>query len=253
MSTAHTLRYPGLIRRAVQRGAWIHVASDYVGAEVAEVFGVDPARITTVPLGVTADVPGDAGRGATLAGGPRYVLAIGTIEPRKDLPLLVDAFDALAADDPDLRLVLAGADGWGAEELGARVERSPHRSRIVRLGYVADQDRADLLAGARVLCYPSRYEGFGLPPLEAMAAGTPVVATAVGSIPEVLGDAASLVPPGDRDALGAALTLLIDDDEARSRHRTAGRARVQLYPWARTAEGLAALYRRARAATSSSS
>lgn len=245
MSTAHTLRYLGLIHRAARRGAWIHVPSDHVGTEVVDVFGIPPERVVTVHHGIDGGMPGDPERGAALAGGDRYVLSVATAEPRKDLPLLVDAFDRLAADDADVRLVLAGPDGWGATQLAERVGRSPHRARIVRPGWVPDEDRAALLAGARVLAYPSRYEGFGLPPLEAMAVGTPVVATAVGAIPEVLGDAAALVPPSDVDALAAAILRLLDDDAERARRRDLGIARAATYTWAAAASGLVDLYERA--------
>lgn len=245
MSTADTLEYPALIRRAVDRGAWVHADSSYGAAEIVEVFGVDPGRVVVVPLGVTPPPPGDADRGRRLAGAERYVLAVGTVEPRKDLPGLVDAFDLLATDDAELRLVVAGPDGWGAEALSERLARSPHRQRIVRLGWVSDADRGALLRGAALLAYPSRYEGFGLPPLEAMSVGTPVVATAVGPLPEVLGDAATLVPPADPAALASAIASLLGDEAALDDHRRRGRERAARYRWDDCARGLTDLYRRA--------
>ena len=126
-------------------------------------------------------------------GTDRYVLAIGTAEPRKDLPGLVRAFDSMASRMHDVALVLAGPPGWGSAALEEAVSRSPFASRIVVTGYVDDLDR--LLSGAAVLAYPSLYEGFGLPTLEAMAAGVPVVTTTAGALPEVVGDAAVLVKP----------------------------------------------------------
>ena len=127
------------------------------------------------------------------------------------------------------RLVVAGPDGWGAEAFDAAVARARHRSRIIRLGWVDDQARADLLAGAIVFAYPSKYEGFGLPPLEAMAAGTPVVATTAGALPEVVGDAARLVPPGDADALAGALQACWTTAWCGTTARTAGRERARRY------------------------
>ena len=235
LCTADVLQYPALIRRAVAGGAHLHAVSRFVGDELVEVFRIAPERVHVVANGVdpAAVAGGDADRGAALAGGPRYVLAIGTIEPRKDHAGLVRAFDAVAVDDPDIRLVLAGADGWAADALRAALERSTaaKAGRIVRLGFVPDADRADLLAGALCLAYPSVYEGFGLPPLEAMAAGTAVVATAAGALPEVLGDAATLVPVGDTDALAGALAAVTGDDGHRRRLVERGRARAAAASW----------------------
>jgi glycosyltransferase involved in cell wall biosynthesis len=242
MSTADTLQYPGLIRRALRRGAWVHTESQFVADEIVAVYGADPERVVVVALGVTTPAEAAPTRGRALAGCDRYVLALGTVEPRKDLPLLVDSFERIAEAHSDLRLVIAGPDGWGADALTDRIARSTHADRIVRLGWVDDADRGALLRGASVLAYPSRYEGFGLPPLEAMAAGTPVVATAVGALPEVLGDAAVLVAPSDPDALAEALTALVDDDTARQAAITHGRARAARYSWSACADGLAALY-----------
>ena len=149
-----------------------------------------------------------AARGRLPAGTERYVLAVGTAEPRKDLPGLVRAFDQLAGERADLALVLAGPDGWGTEALAAAIDASAHRRRVVRTGWVDPGGLSALVRGAAVLAYPSLYEGFGFPPLQAMAAGVPVVATTAGALPEVLGDAAALVPaadprPGRRPGRGA--------------------------------------------------
>ncbi len=141
-----------------------------------------------------------------------------------------------------MSLVVAGPDGWGVDDFDRAVARATHGARIVRLGWVGPDQRAALLRGATALAYPSRYEGFGLPPLEAMAAGVPVVATDAGALPEVLGDAADLVPVGAdlapaarADALAAALVRVLDDDEHRARLVTAGRDRAAAYSWDTTA------------------
>jgi alpha-1,3-rhamnosyl/mannosyltransferase len=145
-------------------------------------------------------------------------------------------------------LVIAGPDGWGAAALTDAIANARHRDRIVRLGYIDDEARAGLLRGATVFAFPSVYEGFGLPPLEAMRTGVPVVATAAGSLPEVLGDAALLVPPGDADALAEALGQAVVDPVVRSRLIGAGHAQAGRYSWERCADGLVAVYGKAATA-----
>ena len=125
----------------------------------------------------------------------------------------------------------------------AAVDASASRHRIVRTGWVEPRDLAALVAAASVLAYPSLYEGFGFPPLQAMEAGVPVVATRAGSLPEVLGDGALLVDTGDEDALAGAIDALFGDDALRSRLVAAGRAWSARFSWERCAEGLEVLYR----------
>jgi glycosyltransferase involved in cell wall biosynthesis len=172
------------------------------------------------------------------------VLALGTVEPRKNLPRLVAAFDLEAARDCNLRLVVAGPDGWGTEAFTESVRKARHRDRVLRLGYVDDPVRADLLAGARVLAYPSLDEGFGHPPLEAMRAGVPVVAARAGSLPEVLGDAALLVDPSSPTAIADALHAANTDDDTRAQLVAAGHDRVARYTWSRATDELVTLYRK---------
>ena len=244
-----TLAYPGLIRRAIHRGAWVHTDSAFVADEVMEAFGADPSRVRVVNPGVPAlPVPAESAATAVLrrllpAGIGRFCLAIGTAEPRKDLPGLVRAFDAVAEHQADVALVLAGPPGWGERTLDAAIAGAMARGRIVRTGWVTQPDLAALLARASVLAYPSLYEGFGFPPLQAMRAGVPVVATRAGSLPEVLGDAAVLVEPGDHDGLVEALARCLDDEAERQRLIAAGTAWSARYSWERCGEGLETLYR----------
>lgn len=253
MCTPATLAFPDLIRRAAARGAWVQVPSRFVAAEVVELLGADPSRVRVVPLGVP-DLPApDLGAPArTLPeGATRYVLAVGTAEPRKDLPGLVAAFDRVVGEGGpsrrDLALVLAGPDGWGSDALDAAIAAARAGSRIVRTGWVDDATLAGLLGGATLLAYPSRYEGFGFPPLQAMARRVPVVATRAGSLEEVLGDAAELVDPGDADALAGAISRVLDDDALRRALVARGTARAARYGWDRCAAGFADLYREALA------
>ncbi len=234
-----TLVYPDFIRRAVARGAWVHTDSEFVAAEVIEAFAVPPERVRAIHPGVPALAEGGTSPPLPVE---RYILAVGTVEPRKDYPGLVAAFDRLAGARPDVGLVVAGAEAWGAEPFHAAVAASPHRDRIIRPGYLAGPDLAALIRGAAVLAYPSRYEGFGFPPLQAMAVGVPVVATAVGSIPEVVGDAAATVPVGDPDALADALAGVLDDRDRAAAQVAAGRARAAIFSWESLAEGMLSLY-----------
>jgi len=236
LATATSRRYPHLIRRAVRAGAWVHTGSSFVAAEIVEHFGVPPERVKVVPPGV--DRP--ASRQPKTGGRP-YVLGLGRVEPRKDFPGLVRAFDELAGSHPDLELVVAGPPGWDEDRLGQAVRASPYRDRIRRLGWV--DDAASLIAGAQVFAYPSLYEGFGLPPLEAMALGVPVVATSAGAVPEVVGEAALLVAPGDTAALAGALERLLSDAAARAELVAAGERRAGLFTWEACAEGLVDAYR----------
>jgi glycosyltransferase involved in cell wall biosynthesis len=244
LCTNDTLEFPSLLRRSLRRGAWVHTVSRFVGDEVIDMLGVPAERVVVIPNGVTTAPAGDAARGVALATSERYILAIGTVEPRKDLPRLVAAFDSIADDHRDVKLVVAGPEGWGAEQFRMAARRAAHRDRIVRLGWVTDADRNALLRGATVFAYPSLYEGFGLPPLEAMSAGVPVVTTDTGGITEVVGDAAILVPPGDTDALADGLAKVLADASLAEDLRARGRTNIERFSWDRTARELATLYHR---------
>jgi glycosyltransferase involved in cell wall biosynthesis len=245
-----SLAYPDLIRRAARRGAWIHTHTEFIAAEVTELLGIDRARVVAVASGVPplppAAPPGSGPRPGLRPAQP-YILAIGTIEPRKDYPTLIAAFDCLAAIHPDVRLVIAGADGWGSEAVTTVIAGSPHRDRILRPGYLDAGQLAGLLRGASVLAYPSRYEGFGYPPLQAMAAGVPVVATRAGCLVETIGDAALMVDVGDTDALAQGLSRVLEDQAVRAQLVAAGTARAAGYTWERCATGLVGIYRQAAA------
>jgi glycosyltransferase involved in cell wall biosynthesis len=244
------VRYFGwAMRRAVQAADRVLCVSATTARDLAEQLGVPAARIEVTPLGTdlrpaAADAVAALRRRLGLDG--PYLLGLGTLEPRKDLPALVRAFGKLAGELPH-RLVLAGLPGWGSGAVAEAVAASGVADRILLAGYVPEHDKAALLTGADVFCYPSRYEGFGLPVLEAMACGTAVVTTTGGSLPEVAGDGALLVEPGDPEALAAAVAGLAGDPAARAELAARGRARAAAQTWQRCAELTVAAYRHALA------
>ncbi len=242
-----SLAYPGLIRRAVAGGAWIHTPSQFVADQVIEEFDVDPDRVRAVHHGIAhLDGPGDPDAALPFnlpVGCQRFVLAIGTIEPRKDYPSLVEAFSSIASTYHDLALVIVGADGWGVEAYEDAVRSSSVASRIVRPGYLSDAELAVTLGRATMLAYPSVYEGFGFPPLQAMAAGIPVVTTVAGAVPEVVGGGALLVEPGDPDSLGGAMETILVGGRDVELLVERGRQRSAAFSWDNCAGGLADLYR----------
>jgi glycosyltransferase involved in cell wall biosynthesis len=156
----------------------------------------------------------------------------GTLEPRKDVPSLVRAFARVAATRRDLRLVITGADGWATRDARDAIARHRVASRVLRPGYLPAEVLPALLRRAAVVAYPSQYEGFGLPALEALACGAPLVTTKGSALAEVVGDAALLVPPADVDALASALERVLDDVDTERRLRHAGPVQAAQFTWA---------------------
>ncbi len=249
-----TLAYPGLIRRALGRGALIHTDSAFVAGEVQEAFGADPSRVRVVNPGIPVlPVPAEAEAAAVLQrllpAGRRRASAWPSARPSP-------ARTCRGWCTPSTRWPTStttwlsswpGPRGGGSRHLDAAIDAATNRERIVRTGWVTQPDLAALLARASVLAYPSLYEGFGFPPLQAMRAGVPVVATSAGSLPEVLGGAAALVEPGDHEGLVEALDRCLGDEEERRRLIAAGTAWSARYSWDRCGEGLDTLYRDAAA------
>ena len=246
-------RAGAVLRRRVRAGATVHASSRTTADRVRELLGTD--RIEVVHLGPPAPHPpsaaGPPARPATWTtelAGHRFVLALGTLERRKGIAGLVAAFGAVVAARPDARLVLAGAPGDDTAAVDAAIDAlaPAARTTVVRAGIVDAATKGWLLAHATALAYPSLDEGFGFPVLEAQQAGLPVVATDAGSIPEIAGAGATLVPVGDVDALAAALGRVLDDDGARAALVAAGCANLDRFSWAATAAALVDLYCRLR-------
>jgi glycosyltransferase involved in cell wall biosynthesis len=170
-----------------------------------------------------------------------YILAVGTLEPRKNLITLLKAYAQLPADAP--MLVLAGAHGWVDSPLFAAVQRLGLKQRVHFTGHVADELLPSLYSAAQVFVYPSLYEGFGLPVLEALACGTPVITSNTSSLPEVAGDAAILVDPNNPDQLTDQIKRLLSNQNLRAELSTRGPARAQQFTWQRTAQLTVDVYR----------
>jgi glycosyltransferase involved in cell wall biosynthesis len=219
----------------------------------AEVFvahhGVDTRRFRPDDPVPGSDADRLAGLDDRLLPGRPFLVFVGTIEPRKNLPQLVEAFSRIADLHPDVLLVLAGGAGWGADELDQAIGSSRIADRIVRTGYVPDDTVPALLRSSVGAVYPALYEGFGLPALEALACGTPLVTSVGTAMEEVAGDAALLVEPGDPPALADALDLLLTQGRDRSslveERRERGFRIVERHTWAASASRHVAAYRSA--------
>jgi glycosyltransferase involved in cell wall biosynthesis len=251
LCTPQVRAFEPAIRRAVARGATLHTGSEFVAGEIEEIFGPGlraAGRLVVIPLGIPSLGDGAQMPDAVAAalGEASFVVAIGTLEPRKNFAHLVGAFGELAARHADVRLVIAGHDGPARPEIEAAIARLPAgaRNRVVLAGAVSDAGRRALLENATLLAYPSIYEGFGFPVVEAMTAGVPVVAARAGSIPEVAADAALLFEPTNEQDIADKMDRVMTDDATRSELIARGRDRVHAFSWDHTARALASCYRR---------
>lgn len=249
-------RLPLMVRAATV----VVTPTESIRREVCQHMGVAPSKVFAVPE-APRRVFAPAGRDETLEARRRlgveddFLLAVGTVEPRKNLMALVLAFEELVRRRGErlrLRLVIAGPRGWLNRELLARAEHWVVKDRITFTGYVTDEDLRALYTSCRAFVYPSLYEGFGLPPLEAMACGAPVVASHIPALAETTGGAALLVPPSDVRALAEAVESALDDPSLAARLSQAGLAHAANFTWERAARLTLDVYREALARHSSS-
>ncbi len=241
--TGESARYYGQIGRAVSSAEAIIAVSESTAADLVSFAGADRRKIYVIPE--AADARFHPGPGSPPQS-PRYLLFVSTIEPRKNLPTLLEAYRQVRDAGrvrplPDLWV--AGRRGWLYEESLAAVARLGLTAQVRFLGEVAPDALADLYRGARLFALPSLYEGFGLGALEALACGTPVLASAAGGLPEVVGDAGILLPPRDPAAWAAALEQVLLDPARDAALRRAGPIQAARFSWAATARATLAVYR----------
>ena len=237
-------RIPLMIRRA----SMIIAPSEWTRGEVIEHFGIDPQRVRVIQEGARREMkplPASESEGVLrrhAIDGP-YLLYVGTIEPRKNLPVLLRAYDELLRTTPHRpRLVLCGGNGWKYDEVYRLVEELKLGEMVRFLGYVADEDLPALYSAAECFLYPSVYEGFGLPPLEAMACGTPVITSNASSLPEVVGEGGLMHDPEDVRALTIGMARVLGEADLRRHLREVGQSRAELFSWDRAARETQALY-----------
>ena len=242
--TAESRRHYGQVARVVGGVERVIVDSAWTAGDVQALLGVPAARVRVVHLAPTPARAPDGARVAAVRArygvDGAFLLYVGTLEPRKNLGTLLRAVARLGPGE-GAPLALAGPRGWLDEPIVAEATRLGERVRL--LGPVPAEDLAALYAAATTFVFPSLYEGFGLPPLEAMAAGTPVVAARASCLPEVLGDAALFVAPEDEAGLTEALRRVLGDAGLRAELRARGLAQVERYSWERTAATTLAVYR----------
>ncbi|HTI29785.1 MAG TPA: glycosyltransferase family 1 protein [Methylomirabilota bacterium] len=244
------MRLQATVRLAVRSSAVVVTPSHFSRARLLHHYDLDPDRVVVTPNGVLPPDGEGANRSVLLAAmgvEAPFVLQVGNLQPRKNVPRLIAAIAEARAGGVELELILAGQRDSGAREVDSAIARHQAEGWVRQVGYVDDERLAALYAAASVVAYVSVYEGFGLPVLEAMSRGTPVVAANRAAIPEVAGDAALLVDPYDVHAIAEALATAAADDRVRDRLRIAGPARAAAFSVTSLAEGTMRAYRTALA------
>jgi glycosyltransferase involved in cell wall biosynthesis len=241
------LRLPLVVRLA----DIIITPTESVKREVCQRLGVKASKVTAIPsaarLGFRPMAPAKTVPIRKRLGvEDDFLLFVGTLEPRKNLLTLLKAFQQTMGSSPRSQLVIAGGEGWLMDELFAFIKKSEIADRLCLTGYLKDEDLCALYSSCKAFIYPSVYEGFGLPPLEAMACGAPVIAGRIPALQETLGKAALLVEPMDVEELAQAITCLLQDESRRSKLGSAGQQHAAVYSWERTARLTLDVYRKLR-------
>jgi len=242
------LFFPAVMRQSSRRADRLISVSESTRQDMIRLLELPPKKIAVTPLAASqvfrvppaAEVADVCKRYGLIPG--RFLLYVGVLEPRKNVPHLLEAYSRIAQRFPDVPLVIAGKKGWMYEAIFERVSSLKLESRVHFPGYVAEEDLPGLYHGARAFVYPSRYEGFGLPVLEAMQCGVPVITSNISSMPEVAGDAALLVSPDDTAALTDAIARLMTDDELAHKLAQRGLVQAKRFTWERCARETLSVY-----------
>jgi glycosyltransferase involved in cell wall biosynthesis len=239
------------VRRTARRAAHILTVSEFSRQDIIKTYRLPPDKITVTyngceaqftPLGAAHETEAIKRKfGIT----KEYLLAVGSLQPRKNLVRLLHAYAKLRAQQPDfqLQLVLVGRQLWLYQEILREIKQQDFAADVIVTDYVSDENLPALYRSAVALVYPSLFEGFGLPPLEAMACGTPVITSNTSSLPEVVGPAALLIDPYDEAAIAQAIWQIARDSELRRRLQQAGLTQAQQFTWHAAAEKTLAVYR----------
>jgi glycosyltransferase involved in cell wall biosynthesis len=250
------LYFPPAIRLSARKADALIADSESTRQDAIRLLGISPERIYTVPLGVSPAFHPVLDTQQLEAVRQRYslpehfILYVGLVEPRKNLPMLLRAYQRLLdqvriqGSGSAAPLVIVGRFGWGIEQVFELVDALAIKEKVHFSGYIPAEDLPIVYNLADVFVYPSLYEGFGLPPLEAMACGTPVITTAVSSMPEHVGEAGLLIPPQDEAALFQALVTILQDPDLRRELSKKGPERAAQFSWNRTAQETLNVYRR---------
>jgi len=242
------------VRRSARRAARILALSEHARSDIIETYGISPELVTAVPLAAANhfqrvdDIRELQRIRHTYGIEQEYILSVGSIQPRKNLNRLIAAHASLLrtrAPGSVPQLVIVGKNAWLYGETLRSIEKLGSGASVIVTGYVPEGDLPALYSGALCFVYPSYFEGFGLPPLEAMKCGAPVIAGNRASLPEVVGDAGLLVDPFNIDAIAAAIGTVIDSPNLRSKLRAKGLNRARLFDWRETARRTLEVYRRA--------
>ena len=237
-----------VVPRSVHRADLVLADSQSTKDDLVELLGVESDRIEVVYPGVEKRFRPiedqahleEVRKRYNLP--PRFILGLGTLQPRKNFARLIEAFADLRFAICDLHLVIAGGKGWLYEEIFATVERLGLEEKVIFPGFVADQDLPALYNLADLFVFPSLYEGFGLPPLEALACGTPVITSDASSLPEVVGEAGLIMEATDVEALAEAMKRVLEDDALRERMIAQGLEQARKFTWEKAAAKLLSLY-----------